>query len=96
MNTLLQDAKLNASWQAVPITGRRALRTRLILKHGNLTKAAERLGKNYQRISHALHGRDTTTHIIAAIQADQHLTNEQVLQLWPQLGEWPKEQRQAG
>lgn len=90
MNRVISDIQFPREWRDVHPVDHKTLRMRLMRKHGSLTRAAERLGKDYHNLSHALHGRIAYRHIIAAIQSDLELSNETVLQLWPQLGEWPK------
>lgn len=95
MNTTLADAQRSLAWRDVEPKTRNHVRTMLILKHGSLSDAAVALRVPYMRLSHALGGRESIIWIVAAIQADLGLSNEQVLALWPLLREWPKADRRA-
>lgn len=93
--TALHDASLSANWRSSPVRDRNSIRSRLILKHGQLGNASVALNKDYFALNHVLAGRIATKHIVAAIQQDLELTNEQVLQLWPRLKSWPHPGRGA-
>jgi len=45
---------------------------------------------SYQRLSAALAGRESTFYVVSALQSDLELSDEQVLQLWPLLKQWPR------
>jgi hypothetical protein len=69
------------------------VRRALILKYGNLTKAARKLEVNYHFLSHVLSGRIYYVYLIQKLQQDLNLTDQQVLEFWPLLKKWPKEPR---
>ena len=92
---VLQDAKRAANWQSIRPDSLRKIRTMLILKYGTLTEAGHRLQVPYPRIGGALSGRESIVWVIRTIQDDLNLSNDQVLNLWPLLKEWPKEGRAA-
>jgi len=71
------------------------VKTALMLKYGNLTKAAQVLNVNYQFLSHVLAGRIYYIYIVQAIQQDLGLTDQQVLEFWPLLKKWPKDTKTA-
>jgi hypothetical protein len=88
---MARAAQGGVEWRQIKPDSLRRVRAMLILKHGNLTRAAIDLGVTYIRISAALNGRENIAHIVAAIQQDLELTDEQVLALWPLLRRWPRE-----
>lgn len=69
------------------------VRRALILKYGNLTKAAQALGIHYNFLSNILGGRIYLVYAIRKLQQDLNLTDQQVLEFWPLLKKWPKEPR---
>jgi hypothetical protein len=69
------------------------VRRALILKYGNLTKAAQALGIHYNFLSNILGGRIYLVYAIQKLQQDLDLTDQQVLEFWPLLKKWPKEPR---
>lgn len=77
--------------KSLPITERRHVRRALIIRHGDLTKAAMDLGVNFQSLSDIIGGRRHTIEIVTAIQHDLNLSDDQVLNFWPLLRSWPKE-----
>jgi len=96
MNTVVAKRISNDSQRAVnvkdiKITDRRLLRRALMVKHGTLTEASEKLGVPYARLLGAIKGREQTFYVIHALQSDLGLTDDQVLSLWPLLRSWPRE-----
>ena len=81
----------NKTWRDIKVENRKTLRTVLLVKHGSITDAAVRLNVSYQVFSDTIGGRRYVSSIVAKIQADLELTNEQVLALWPLLKSWPRE-----
>jgi len=57
------------------------------------TRAAVAIQSDYQMLSDVVGGRRRIINIVAAIQDDLELSNEQVLTLWPLLRTWPRESR---
>ena len=92
---VLQDAKRAANWQSIRPDSLRKVRAMLILKYDTLTEASQSLRVPYNRVTDALAGRTIIVWIIRTIQDDLGLSNDQVLNLWPLLKEWPKEGRAA-
>ncbi len=91
MQTLTREASRKITWHDIPIgESRGKVRSALILKHGDLTTAAEKLEIPYIRLSGALCGRENLIYVISAIQTDLELSDTQVLALWPLLKQWPK------
>ena len=95
LQQVLQDAKRAANWQSIRPDSLRKVRAMLILKHGTLTAASQRLLVPYTQLGDTLSARKHTSTIVNAIQDDLGLSNDQVLNLWPLLKEWPKEGRAA-
>jgi len=91
MNTAILDSRTAATWRDIRVTDRKSLRRRVMMKHGSITNAAISLRQNYQYLSDIINGRVSSRNVVAAIQNDLDLTDEQVLQLWPQLREWPRD-----
>lgn len=75
------------------ITTRKDVKKALKLKYGTLSSAAEELGIVYQMLSDTLHGRRHIFQIIDILQDEFGLTNEQVVEFWPLVKEWPKKSR---
>jgi hypothetical protein len=97
MNDLHREAAKTHNWRQIQPTSLKAVRQMLVAKHGgSLTAAASKLDLRFQRLSATLGGREQIVWIIEAIQNDLELSDEQVLNLWPLLKEWPKESRRAG
>lgn len=95
MNTTIADAGRSFSWRDLRVTDLPSLRARMTKKYQTLTQAAVALKLPYVRLSHALNGRENLIWVTAIIQADQELSNHEVLMLWPLLREWPKTDRRA-
>lgn len=89
-NTPRASADAQPAWMGAPGNTLKGVRSRLILKHGSLTKAAVVLAVPYLRLSHAMNGREYLAWIVAAIQKDLRLTDAQVLACWPLLRRWPR------
>lgn len=90
-NTAADPVELaQPAWMGAPGNTLKGVRSRLILKHGSLTKAAVVLAVPYLRLSHAMNGREYLAWIVAAIQKDLRLTDAQVLACWPLLRRWPR------
>jgi len=79
-----------ATWRKIKPESLRSVRGMLIMKHGNLTKAAADLDINYRALSDTVNGRLAGISHIATIQNDLELNDSQVLSLWPQLRTWPR------
>lgn len=77
--------------KSLPITERRHVRLALIIRHGNLTKAAEDMTIDYLTLSQVINGRRCPVNVVKAIQHDLNLSDDQVLNFWPLLRSWPKE-----
>lgn len=77
--------------RSLPITERRHVRRALIIRHGDLTKAAADMAIDYLTLSHVINGRRCPVGVITAIQQDLNLTDNQVLDFWPLLRSWPRE-----
>jgi hypothetical protein len=91
MNISALDVQsLRRNWRDIKIKSRNDVKSILIFKYGNLTKAAHYLNIPYIRLSATIAGRENIHHVIAAIQRDLELTDTQVLHLWPLLKQWPK------
>ena len=72
------------------ITNHKILRDVLKRKHLGLTTAAINFGLDIRNFSRVIRGYGYTVWIVQSIQDDLGLSNKQVLQLWPQLKEWPR------
>ena len=83
------------TWRNILITNRSRLRAALILKHGSLTQACTNLGVGFAPLSDVLHSRRHNRNVVEAIQADVGLSDDQVLDFWPLLKRWPREEREA-
>lgn len=94
MNTTLTKNQA-FTWRDLEVTDLRSLRARMIKKYQTLSQAAVALKLPFVRLSHALNGRENLIWVTAIIQADQELSNHEVLMLWPLLREWPKTDRRA-
>lgn len=75
------------------ITTRKDVKKALKKKYGTLSTAAEDLGIVYQMLSDTLHGRRHIFQIIDILQDEFDLSNEQVVEFWPLVKEWPKKSR---
>lgn len=95
MNTTLADAQRSLAWRDIEPTSLNHVRAMLLIKHGSLSQAAVTMQMPFVRLSMALNGRENIVWIVAAIQRDLELSNDQVLALWPLLREWPKADRRA-
>ena len=95
MNTAAQSTitTLRKELKDLKISDRDKLRRALIIKHGSLTKAAENLELPFSSLSDVIGGRKNLIYIIATIQVDLDLADNQVLQLWPLLRTWPRKSR---
>ncbi len=83
------------TWRDIHVTDREMLRVALIKKHGSLTVAAEALELPYPRLSAAICGRESLLYVVATLQSDLGLSDDQVLNLWPLLKKWPRKSRVA-
>jgi len=81
------------AWRLIKIDNLKRLRAVIMIKYGTISTAAVAMGVKYTALSHTINGRYSYTPQIRALQDDLSLTNEQVLQIWPLLGQWPKEER---
>lgn len=95
MNTAIADAQRSLAWRDIEPKSLNHVRTMLRVKYDSLSQAAAEMKMPFIRLSMALNGRENIVWIVAAIQADLGLSNEQVLALWPLLHEWPKADRRA-
>lgn len=81
-------------WRNIPPTNLELIRKRILIKHRSLKNARINLKLNAaSTLGDVLHNRANHPRYIKAIQKDQQLTDAQVLELWPLLGEWPKKKR---
>ena len=72
------------------ITNHKILKDVLKRKHLGITRAAIDFGIDLCNLSRVIKGYSYTVWIVQSIQDDLGLSNKQVLQLWPQLKEWPR------
>jgi len=82
------------------VTSLVALRINAMNRYGKnnqpyLTVMAEKYGAPYCALSHVLNGRANLSYIIAALQSDFNLSDEQVLACWPLLRRWPRPDLEA-
>jgi len=75
------------------ITTRKDIKKAIKLKYGTLSSAAEEMGVVFQMLSDTLHGRRHIFQIIDILQDEFGLSNEQVVEFWPLVKEWPKKSR---
>lgn len=75
------------------ITTRKDVKKALKMKYGTLSSAAEELGIVYQMLIDTLAGRKYIFQIIDILQDEFSLFNEQVVEFWPLVKEWPKKSR---
>ena len=82
------------------VTSLCALRINAMSRYGQkkqpyLTVMAEKYGVRYSFLSDVLNGRQHLSYIVAAIQKDFNLSDEQVLACWPLLRRWPRPDLEA-
>jgi acyl dehydratase len=91
MITQINDAAIDRNWYHIDPSSLGALKRRILAKHGTLTAARNRLRVNaLTTLGDVLAGRSNHPAIVAAIQRDQGLSDDQVLELWPLLRAWPR------
>lgn len=93
INQVISDTQRKKSFEIDPktITTHRILRNVLRKKHKGLGNAARFFYIDARNFSTIIWGVSSTIRVITAIQKDLNLSDEQVLQLWPQLQVWPRE-----
>ncbi|MCB1156043.1 MAG: hypothetical protein H7A25_22355 [Leptospiraceae bacterium] len=93
INQAILDATAKKAFNFDPktITNHKTLKSVLRRKHLGIAKASITLGYEFANFSSCVRGDRAIIPIITAIQADLGLSDEQVLQLWPQLRVWPRE-----
>jgi hypothetical protein len=91
MEALVQSGKSGVElWRRIEPTDMGAIKRMVTAKYGNLTRAAQRLEIDYQRLSDAINGRRQVAWIVQRIQRDLELSDADVLRLWPLLRRWPR------
>lgn len=73
------------------ITNHKVLKKALRMKYRKLSKLSVKFETDFGNLSKVLNGWGYTVWIIQSIQSDLGLSDTQVLHLWPQLKEWPRE-----
>jgi spore maturation protein CgeB len=87
----IENLKQSFSFDPKEIKNHKKLKEVLKRKHLGLTRASINFGMDIRNFSLIINGHGYTVWIIQSIQTDLGLSNKQVLQLWPQLKEWPRE-----
>lgn len=77
-------------WRRIEPADLGAVKRMLKAKHGNLTRAAQRLEVLYPHLSATICGRLNVIWMVERIQQDLELSDADVLRLWPLLRRWPR------
>jgi hypothetical protein len=87
----IENLKNSFQFDPKEITNHKSLRSILKRKFLGLGNAAKFFDGDMGNFTNIIYGTKSTIRVIQSIQTDLGLSNKQVLQLWPQLKEWPRE-----